>query len=137
MDKLFPLSEIECFHLELAEEDVHRIFLLHEVTFIPQTKDGTCRIVDILSTAEGMAMSRLRLGSKNDLDLSMTTSREPVFVTTNLAKHPFVAIDGNHRLTAHFVRHRAVTGVKAFVAVHRRMFEWSFIPPLARELAKV
>lgn len=135
MDKLFPVTEIECFHMELSEEDVHRIFLLYEATFIPHTKHGTCKIVDILSTAEEMATSRLRSGTKNELDLSVTIAQEPVFVTTNVAKNPFVAIDGNHRLTAHFAQHRSVNGVKVFVAVHKRMFDWHFIPPLARKLA--
>lgn len=136
MDKLFPADEVQCFHVELTDDDVQRIFLLYEQTFVGHTTGSSCRIIDILSTAETMAMERLPVGTKNQLDLSRTTNLEPVFVTTDVDHHPFVAIDGNHRLTAHYVRHRGVNGVKAFVIMHKQMFDWEFIPPLAKTFSR-
>jgi len=127
-----PTSEIQCFHIELNDLDLERLFLLWEPTFIPHTHNRTCRLCDVTPTAEAMAMERRSVGEKNLVDLTAGTGNEPVLVTSDLTHGPLIAIDGNHRLTAHFVRHRRVGGVRVYVGVHAKVLGWHFIPPHAR-----
>jgi hypothetical protein len=130
MSRHAPRDEIKYFHLELSDGDLNRLFLLWESTFIPHTLNNSCRLTDVTPTAASMAMARCPPGGKISVDLTSSTGQEPILITTDLNCGPLITIDGNHRLTAHYLRHRRVDGVKVFLGVH---LDWNFIPPLAKE----
>lgn len=132
MDKLCPTTEFQYFHMELESSDLARVFLLWERTFVSQTQGNSCKLVDITTTAESMAMQRRPTGEVNGVDLINCSGLEPVFVTDDLEYGPLVTIDGNHRLTAHYSRFRRIDNVKVFVGVHPSVLGWEFIPPLAK-----
>ncbi len=130
MDQLCPTKEIQFFHIELTSSDLARIFLLWE--FFPHTNGNSCKLVDINATAESMAMERRPTGDVNSVDLINVSGFEPVLVTNNLECGPLVTIDGNRRLTAHYVRAGTIDGAKVYVGVHANMLGWKFVPPQAR-----
>lgn len=132
MDCFCPIYEMQFVHMELTWADLSRMFLLWEPTFIQHTKFQSCKLDEITSSAESMAMQRRSPGDVNMIDLTMSAGLEPVLVTDSLEHGPLVAIDGNHRLTAHYARRATIDGVKVYVGIHDNMLEWQFVPPLAR-----
>ena len=68
------------------------------------------------------------------LDLSESDEWSPVFITPNHDTRALVAIDGNHRLMAHYLTHRSVEGVHAYLFSHPKTAVWDWFPHYAREM---
>ena len=124
-----PITEIVCMHATLSEFDVKRLFVLPE--FRKHTRDHSCRLVDMNESALAIAMERQPAGTQNELDLTTRSRLELVLVGTDMKEGPLIAVDGNHRLIAHYIRHGSIEGVPVYIGIHPNMYNWSFVPPLA------
>ncbi len=87
---------------------------------------------DVNELAESIAMEQRPPNEKNTVDLRRQMDLEPILVTNDAYSGPLIAIDGNHRLTAHYLRHQSVDAVNVFVAVHQNILMWGFVPLMAR-----
>lgn len=130
MDEHCPLAEIVCMHVTLSEYDLERMFVLPD--FRKYTRNHSCRLVDVNDATLLVAMERQPAGAQNELDLTTRNRMELVLVGTDLNQRPLIAVDGNHRLLAHYIRHRSIDGVPAYVGIHPNMYNWPFVPSLAR-----
>lgn len=130
MDEHCPLAEIVCMHVALSECDLKRLFVLPD--FRKHTRNHSCRLVDADDSALAVAMEGQPSGTHNELDLTTRNQLELVLVGTDLNERPLIAVDGNHRLLAHYIRHRSIEGVPAYIGIHPNMYNWSYVPLLAR-----
>lgn len=134
MDELFPVDEILMYRVTFETGDLARLFVLWDLS--RATLERSCQLADTLP-AEGLvlAMERIPDNSVNEINLAISTGREPVLVTNNLHSGALTVIDGNHRILAHFIRHQSINGVSALVAQHANMHTWPYVPRSAREYA--
>lgn len=130
MDEHCPLAEIVCMHVTLSECDLQRLFVLPD--FRKHTRNHSCQLVDVNDSALTAAMERQPVEMQNELDLTTRTRLELVLVGTDVNERPLVTVDGNHRLLAHYIRHHSVDGVPAYIGIHPNMYNWRFVPSLAR-----
>jgi hypothetical protein len=134
MDGHWPLAEVICMHVTLSGCDLERLFVLPD--FKGCTWNHSCQLVDINDSALAVAMERQAAKATNDLDLTVRSQLELVLVGIDVSHGPLVTVDGNHRLLAHYTRHRSIDGVPAYVGIHPNMHNWPFVPPLARHSAR-
>lgn len=132
MDQLSPPGDFQFFHCQLCDVDLERLFLLWEQTFIPHTRNNSCKLADMLPTVASMTLARRPSSVQKPPNLAKDVGMEPVLVTTDILHGPLITIDGNHRLADHYAHHHHIEGIKVFVGVHWRILDWMFIPPLAK-----
>lgn len=132
MDEHCPLAQMVCLHVTLCECDLERMFVLPD--FGGHTRNHSCQLVDINDSALDVAMERRPAGAQNILDLTTRDQLELVLVGTDLNQRPLIVVDGNHRLLAHYIRHRSIDRVPAYVGIHPNIYNWSFVPSLARRI---
>jgi hypothetical protein len=130
MDRFCPTAEFCCHRVQLQHSDGDRLFLLGISAFISQTQRDSCRLRDLLPTAA--SIPNVASFVRDGVDLRSQPCLELVLVGAQLQLGHLVAIDGNHRMMAHYLNHASVEGVPAFVCVHKNITQWSYIPTLAR-----
>lgn len=123
-----PLDQIRCNRVVLESGDLDRLFVLQD--FAAQTHNKTCRLRDVMPGA--VNLNRVASFTTACVDLRTHAGLELVLVSHGWDGTPLIAIDGNHRMIAHYITQCSVDGVPAFVGVHPAMNRWPYIPPLAR-----
>ena len=132
MDAHCPMNEIRCYRVMLESSDLDRLFVLQD--FATHTPNRTCRLRDVVpSTA---SLQRVASFATAGVDLRTHAGLELLLVGIGLDGGSLVAIDGNHRMIAHYLTQGSVDGVPAFIGVHPAMNRWPFVPPLARLQAR-
>ena len=138
MDQHCPTAEIEAFQVTLEADDWAKIFLIAQ--FAKFTIGNTCKVHDIdwhrlgddskariNSFIEPPANSRF-----TPVDLHSSADLALVIVSANAESGSLVVIDGNHRAIAQWHKYGAVSGVHAFLCVHKNINNWAYVPPQAR-----
>lgn len=127
MDKLCPINEGQCYQISLQENDIDRLRLLREPTFTPLTCNQTYRLSDLL-LYKANKLPRVTYWLNKKLDLRNSQEWAPVFVSPSVDSGLIVAIDGNHRLMAHFLQHQSIEGVNGYLFIHPNIQLWGFMP---------
>ena len=128
MDRCCPLGEFKTFNVRLEASDIDRLFLLN-CGFAAYTKGQTCILRDVLPGV--VTYERVR----NVIDKTcfpVSSDQAILIVSPDEKCGPLTIYDGNHRAMAQYLVQRTVHDVVAYVCVHRRINEWSFVPPLGR-----
>jgi hypothetical protein len=128
-DMPIKLGEVKALRATLDANDLARLFLLGIGGFDVLTKDRTWRVADLLPTAWTIDRMKSFVGAK--MDLRQRPDLAVVIATANAESGPLVLIDGNHRAMAHFLSHRTVEDLPAFVCEHDGFRQWPYVPPLA------
>jgi hypothetical protein len=129
IQKYCPLAEAHCFEIELEEADINLVYTCSGSYLNAYTIDY--RLEQTLESArkEGRIKSFLDSG----LNLSDSYELAPVFVCDMSPKQNLVAIDGNHRLIAHFLAHKSVTGLRAYLYAHVNAESIDWFPDSAKK----
>jgi len=128
LDKYCPLSEFKAFRVCLERVDADRLYLLSQ--FAEYTKAQTCKLLDALpETASNPRVATFI----SRIDLRSAVKLELVIISVNARRGPLVIIDGNHRAIAHWLTHKCIHGVPAYVCEHPNVNQWPFLPQSARE----
>jgi hypothetical protein len=130
MDKICPVSEGKCYKVTLEDSDLDRVYLLRDPTFTNLTKNRDYRFSDLQDVAREEA--RVKHLLEKNIDLSVNSDWAPVFVCPDIGNGALIAIDGNHRLMAHFLLRGSIANLMAYVYVHENILQWGFIPKAAR-----
>jgi hypothetical protein len=130
MDKPCPVATGNCYQIELETADIDKIFLLNEKTFTNLTSNRNYKLSEIVDSVN--ELERVNRWVDWKLNLRDSPDWSPVFVSQSIENGSLITIDGNHRLVAHFLQHRNVDGVHAYLFVHHNINEWVFIPALAK-----
>ena len=130
MDTLCPIEEGLCYQIKLQENDTNRLFLLNEPTFTSFTRDKNYRLSDIIDDVKNS--DRVKYWLDKEFDLRLSPEWSPIFVCPETNVGTIVTIDGNHRLTAHFHRHKTIEGLPGYLFVHQNIQKWCYIPNGAR-----
>lgn len=112
--------------MRLESSDIDRLFLLN-CGFAENTEGQTCQLRDVLPGLE--SHQRVR----NVIDKAcfpVSPDQAILIVSTDEQFGPLTIYDGNHRAIAQYLMRQTVHDVLAYVCVHRRINEWSFMPPL-------
>ena len=129
LQRLCPLNEVECFKLVLEESDIHRIFFCTAPDFATYTQNHSFRLEDTCEAARIDPIVSCLL--EKNIDLSNSDHWAPVFISPKIAGS-LVALDGNHRLMAHFLMHKSTKGLHAFLFVHQNTINWPWFPNNAK-----
>lgn len=127
MDRLCPIETGTCYQISLNASEIDRVRLLREVTFTELTQHQNYYLSGLLPD-KAIALPRVKYWFDRELNLSQSPEWSPVFVSPNLDAGLIVAIDGNHRLMAHYIRHQSVEGVPGYLFVHPNLQTWDFMP---------
>ena len=124
-------EEYREFRVQLDGRDVDRLVLWFE--FRDHTRDGSCRLADLLPSANCLARVRRFIDGdpargRGPVDLRTFPNLEPVIVSNDLEHGILYLIDGSHRIVAQHMGQKGFQDVPAFVCVHPRMLEWAYIP---------
>lgn len=130
LQKLCPLNEVECFKLVLEEADIKRVFFCTAPDFATYTENHSFRLEDTCEAGRNDPTVSCLL--EKHIDLSKSDNWAPVFITPNLKTASLVALDGNHRLMAHFLMHKSTNGLQAFAFVHQNSIDWPWFPDNAK-----
>ena len=126
-----PLNESQCYKIVLTEADISRIFLCQAPNIIDHTKNRSSRLQDTMESAKEVIKERAP-DTNSILDLRASDHLSPIFITPNLDMANLVAIDGNHRLMAHFLAYRNIDGVHAYAYVHPNTTKFPWYPDNAK-----
>jgi hypothetical protein len=123
-----PAEEFVILRYILEDADLDRIFLLADC--MGDTVGNVGRLKGVQPT-DGF---KERVQKKIDAKTDLRTSRDlaVVFVSWSDQMKSLTAIDGNHRLAAHYLIHGSIEGSHAFVCIHPKIKYLTNIPPLAR-----
>ena len=128
-----PLADIVCMHITLTQSDLSRLFVLQD--FAKCTRDQSCQLIDVVpASAILAAMEHQPKNAVNELDLTVAKGMELVLCGTSVDDGPLIAIDGNHRLLAHYIRSGSIEGVPAYIGIHPKMYDWPMVPPRAKQI---
>lgn len=128
-----PLADIVCMHITLTQSDLSRLFVLQD--FAKCTRDQSCQLIDVVpASAILAAMEHQPKNAVNELDLTVAKGMELVLCGTAVDDGPLIAIDGNHRLLAHYIRSGSIEGVPAYIGIHPKMYDWHMVPARARQI---
>lgn len=127
-----PSTEVECYQVILEKGDLERIFILFESGFNNLTNNNTFRLSDLIPDEAQKKSRVLSFLDDRDFDLCSRPERTIILFGTNLETSSLTAMDGNHRLMAHFINNNNIDGVPAFIYIHRKINKFIFTPPLAR-----
>jgi|GEM_PF-3280621 len=130
MNDISPIKEGRCYKIKFEEKDINRLFLLGEVTFKDLTSEKNFKLSGLLDTVINIERVKYWIDAK--LDLRISTKWSPVFVSPHI-DGPFVTIDGNHRLMAHYNQHKTIERLNGYLFVHPNIQNWGFIPIEARK----
>lgn len=125
-----PISEGQCYKVVLHYTDINRVFLLYAPNLTNLTINRNYQLNETIEEAGNEP--RVQYWLDRNIDLSTSDSWAPVFVSPNLDTGSLVAIDGNHRLMAHFLTHKSIQGLQAYLFVHPNITNWKWFPPHAK-----
>ena len=125
LDECCPPNQSTCYGIVFEEADQDKIFLIHVTGFINLTSSDSFKLIDVNSSAG--EVPRVKYWVDRGIDLSANANWAPVFVSAKL-ESPLIAIDGNHRLMAHFLTHRSIEGIRAYLYVHSNISQWGLNP---------
>lgn len=133
-----PSNEARCYKVVLEKVDIYRIFLIQGSNFADFTENSSLKLMDLKKTVISQTFHTINeiesqqtisyLLDKN-IDLSKNAEFAPVFISTNLDTGSLIAIDGNHRLMAHFLAHEDIQDVHAYLFVHSGTIMSGWFPP--------
>ena len=132
MDKICPIVEGTSYQTNLEESDKDRVFLLNEPTFKHFTENENFRLSEIIPNVK--KVDRVNYWLNEKLDLRNSPEWSPVLVSPSVSCGPY--IDGNHRLSAHWLQHKTIDGIHCYIFEHSRIMEWGFIPKEAKNQYK-
>jgi len=119
------------YNVILDSEDLDRIILWWENK--KYTKNETCKVVDLLPCAKTLERVRSFAEGRNangllPINLKSAARMELCMVADSINGDFLYVIGGNHRLIAHWFQERSLDGVPAYVAVHKGLKGWAYIP---------
>jgi hypothetical protein len=113
----------------LEDSDLDRLFAIPEMG--KNTHGNSCLIKDVHVTAT--SDPRVLQFMAPAIDLRSAANLEVLLFTVDPETWPLVVGDGNHRLMAHFLSHKTIADVPAFVCSHPSVAIWGFSPMGARQ----
>lgn len=120
-----PAEEFINWRVVLEKGDLDRLYLLSD--FLKHT-GGSCKLKDIKSENNKIIQEKMN----ESTDLRVSPDLAPIIVCTGLESRPLSVIDGNHRISAHYLLHKGIDGAHAYVCVHDQIFKWRHLVPAAR-----
>lgn len=125
-----PADQFTIYQVTFDAVDLGRLCVLND--FARHTVGGLGYLEGIQPAADFRERVQKKLAE--NIDLRHDAEAAPVFVCPDFQTGQLTVIDGNHRLTAHYLKFQAVSDVVAYVCVHPQIVDWGFLPPAARQL---
>ena len=123
MERIAPIKEGKLSQISLSKDDLSRLYLLKEPTFKDFTRTGDFKIENIIPDV-CCEKQRVKYWIDRNIDLSINDDWAPVIITNSFDSGKIVIIDGNHRATAHFIQHKSIDGVYAYLFEHPNVNNW-------------
>lgn len=124
-------GEYCCYRGLLSDGDLPGLVMWFENE--KHTAGGSCLLADLEeSRRHAPRVASFIEGNPNKkfgpADLRSMADRELVLLSFDTNANFYYAIDGNNRLQAHYLSHRSIESVPAFLCVHPEVQNWAYIP---------
>jgi hypothetical protein len=123
-----PAEEFTIWLVTFGDADLERLYLLSDFRSHTIGAVGKLKGVRPKGTYQEIVQAKL----EDDIDLRTAESLAPVLVCAELEGRPISILDGNHRITAHYLKFSGLTDVYAFVCVHPNISSWRHFVTAAR-----
>ena len=111
-----PITGGQFYKVVLETIDLNRIFLCHSLGFVNFTQNDSFRLSETLENHP--PKKQITDFKVMGIDLRQSFDRAPIFLSNDLSTGNLVALDGNHRLISHYLIHRNIEGLQAYLFVH-------------------
>ncbi len=109
-----PSDEVECYQVTLEKRDLVRIFILYQSGFLYLTNNNTFKVSDLIVTTARKIDRVQSFLNDETFDLRSRPDHTIILFGKNLDTSLLTAMDGNHRLKAHYIEHENIDGIPAF-----------------------